>query len=457
LHIPLFNTVLLDLFLWPLCIAALLAFARPSMTHPGMTYAAFHGWFITGRAIAILNGATTLFSWRGATPVSSDEVSRAVLLADLALVTMTCAWVLAAHRTTQVHTTRALLNGRMLNVGIIHAVSAVAIPLGCIAMLLWSAIPGLPPHRMAGAWAESNWIVTAQTWAGLSLLALIYWYGFKLGFLIPLAGYFALVIYQGGFRFRLLIPLILLTQIYFDRRRRRWPTLAGLAVLLSCGLLFFPMKKIGQQLQTGEGWHEIWQDSRLEVGDAFRGDHPDEMILDEFASALTLADQYGKSYWGSTYVGLLTVAIPRQWWPEKPGLADFEKDISTASRAMAENGMVVTMVGEFYLNFSYVGVVVLCFVVAYFSGIGFHAAYHRGYFTLARFSYLLIACNLIQVFRDGLISLFVFPIINMMPLAAMVVLHLVWPATEEARSCKPILDTPRVRKPTSAHSSASID
>jgi hypothetical protein len=334
----------------------------------------------------------------------------------------------------------------MLNVGIIHAVSAVAIPLGCAAMLLWSAIPGLPSRQIAGAWAESNWVVTAQTWAGLSLLALIYWYGFKSGFVIPLAAYFSLVIYQGGFRFRLLIPLILLTQIYFDRRRRRWPTLTGLVVLLSCGLLFFPLKRIGQQLQAGEGWHEIWQSSLIEVGDAFRGDHPDEMILDEFASSLTLADQYGKSYWGGTYVGLLTVAIPRQWWPEKPGLADFEKDISTASRAMAANGMVVTIVGEFYLNFSYVGVVVLCFVIAYVSGTCFHAAYRCGYFTLPRFTYLLIACNLIQVFRDGLISLFVFPIINMMPLAAMVVLHLLQPATKESRCCTPILDGPRVRQ-----------
>jgi hypothetical protein len=182
------------------------------------------------------------------------------------------------------------------------------------------------------------------------------------------------------------------------------------------------------------------------VGDAFRGDHPDEMILDEFASSLTLADQYGKSYWGGTYVGLLTVAIPRQWWPEKPGLADFEKDISTASRAMAANGMVVTIVGEFYLNFSYVGVVVLCFVIVYVSGTCFHAAYRCGYFTLPRFTYLLIACNLIQVFRDGLISLFVFPIINMMPLAAMVVLHLLQPATKESRCCTPILDGPRVRQ-----------
>ena len=369
-----------------------------------------------------------------------------MLLADVALVTMTCAWVLAAYRTEQLEAKRALVKSRMLSVGIIHRVSAVAIPLGCIAMLLWSAVPGLAHHEVAHELAVSNWAVIAQTWAGLGLLVLIYWYGFKLGLVIPLAAYFGLMIYQGNFRFRLVIPLILLAQVYFDRRRRRWPTLTGVALLLTFGCPFFPLKRIGQQLQAGETPQAMWQSTRIEMEDAFRGDHPDEMILDEFASSLTLADRYGKSYWGGTYVGLLTVAIPRQWWPEKPGLADFEKEISTLSRPMAANGMVVTMVGEFYLNFSYVGVVVLCFVVAYLSGLCFHAAYRRGYFTLGHFTYLLIACNFIQVFRDGLISLFVFPIINMMPVAAIVVLHLIQSAGEEANFRKPILSSPPVRQ-----------
>jgi hypothetical protein len=113
---------------------------------------------------------------------------------------------------------------------------------------------------------------------------------------------------------------------------------------------------------------------------------------------------------------------------------------------MAANGMVVTMMGEFYVNFSYAGVVVLCFLVAYLSGLSFHAAYQRGYFTLAHFTYLLIACNFIQVFRDGLISLFVFPIINMMPVAAIVLLHLLQSAGREAGFRKPILNSPPVRQ-----------
>ena len=141
--------------------------------------------------------------------------------------------------------------------------------------------------------------------------------------------------------------------------------------------------------------------------------------------------------------------VPRQWWPEKPGLADFEKEISTRERPMAENGMVVTMLGEFYLNFSYAGIVVLSLLVAHVTGRWFQAAYRREYFSLARFMYLLVACNLIQVFRDGLISLFVFTIINMMPLMAIAAIHLIYRSSRSSRRALhryPILTTSRVRQ-----------
>ena len=87
--------------IWVLCALALLVVAQLSATHPATIYRAFHGWFIGARELAILNGAPTLFSWPGATPVSHAEISRAVLLADAALPTMTCGWILAAHRATK--------------------------------------------------------------------------------------------------------------------------------------------------------------------------------------------------------------------------------------------------------------------------------------------------------------------------------------------------------------------
>lgn len=440
--IPLFNTVLLDISVWAVCVIALVVFARLSATHPATPYVIFHGWFVTGRALAILNGAPTLFSRPGGDPVDANEIARAVLLADAALIAMTGAWILAAHRNARGESPFHF-EPMPLRRDLIRLVAAFAIPLGTIAMLLWSRVPGLEAPAFAARWADSSWAVVAESWVGLGLLALIYSGGFKMVLTAPFVAYLVLAGYQGNFRFRLLIPLILLVQIYVDRQGKRWPSTRACIALLACAVLFFPLKGIGQGLQAGAEPAALWQSTQRQIANVFRGTHPDEMILDELASTLTLADQHGKLFWGRTYSGILTVAVPRQWWPEKPGLADFEKEISTAARPIAADGMVVTMLGEFYLNFWYPGVILLSFATAYLLGRAFDAAYRRSYFTLARFAYLLVACNLIQVFRDGLISLFVFVAINMMPLMAIVLLHFVYPARVVRSS--PLLQTPRVR------------
>lgn len=442
LFLSLFNTVAVDMTVWTLCAIALLAFARMSLTHPATPYLLFHGWFITGRSLAILNGAPTLFSWPGGDPVSAGEISRAVLLADAALIAMTCAWILAEHRNAVDQEFQ--FESIPLRRDIVQLVAAFAVPAGAISLLLWAKVPGFDAPQFAANWAGSNWAVVAQSWIGLGLLGLIYCDGFKLGLIAPFAAYLALAAYQGSFRFRLLIPVFLLLQIYIDRYGKRWPSIKLCAAFACCLAFFFPLKGIGQALQAGTDPAAIWQNAEREISDVFRGTHPDEMILDELASTLTLADQHGKLFWGRTYSGIVTVAVPRQWWPQKPGLADFEKEISTAGRPIAADGMVVTILGEFYVNFWYPGVVLLSFVVAYLLGNFFYAAYRRSYFTVARFAYLLIACNLIQVYRDGLISLFVFVVINMMPLSAIVLLHFVFsPRTVRTT---PILQTPRVRR-----------
>jgi hypothetical protein len=99
--------------------------------------------------------------------------------------------------------------------------------------------------------------------------------------------------------------------------------------------LLLSLKGIGRDLQSGAEPAVVWERAERQIADVFRGTHPDEMILDELASTLTLADQHGKLYWGRTYAGILTVAVPRQWWPGKPGLAYFEKEISTAGRPIS--------------------------------------------------------------------------------------------------------------------------
>jgi hypothetical protein len=208
--VSLFNAVMLDVTVVICCVACLTAFARLSVTHPATIYLIFHCGFISIRAVAVLNGATTLFSWRGSVPVSESEIARAVILADLALMAMTSAWIFAHYRAATSTLHKRLRRLRALQPKILKIVAMVCIPVGCVAMLLWSRILGFSIPLIQTDSTYSNWAIIAQTWAGLSLLALTYWYELRPSLVISLSVYMCWVIYQGNFRFRLLIPLILL-------------------------------------------------------------------------------------------------------------------------------------------------------------------------------------------------------------------------------------------------------
>ena len=90
---------------------------------------------------------------------------------------------------------------------------------------------------------------------------------------------------------------------------------------------------------------------------------------------------------------------------------------------MAKTGMVITYLGEAYVNFGRLGILLLPGLLGYALSRFYFVAYRAPYFSVIRFAYLLTACSLIQVYRDGLVSLFVFTLVNMMPLVFLVVLH----------------------------------
>jgi len=153
------------------------------------------------------------------------------------------------------------------------------------------------------------------------------------------------------------------------------------------------------------------------------GKAPDQMILDQLASGLTLVDDYGSFHLGKTYLALLTLPVPRPLWEDKPGLADHLDVLSIEKRPMAQWGMVLTYLGEAYVNFGNAGVLLVPALLGYALSRFYFIAYRAPYRSVLRFAYLLTACSLIQVYRDGLVSLVVFTMVNMMPLVFLILLH----------------------------------
>ena len=425
-----------DLVALTLCTVLLLRYARLSHSHPATVYLCFHALVVSSRLWGIVAGSETLFTYWGSLfePVTEGEITRAAQFADLTLAAMTLACIRASVVERRRQVTRAqnpAPSDGLKTLSLVHiwAVVAVALPTGLVGLVLLGSVPGIEkPQLDLGAWQESSWVTVTMTWAGLSLLALIYWYGFKWWLSAPMAAYLLIMGIQGYHRFRAIIPLLLLLQIYLDRRQKRWPPAIVVSGIVAAMLLFYPMKTIGRMAQEGATFGEITESSSEILRDVVAGQNGDQMILDQLASTLTLVDRTGNYYYGTTYLALLVAPVPRQWWPQKPGLADYIADYSAPSRPMAEMGMVPTFIGEFYLNFGYAGVILLSYLMAYGLTCIYFRAYRSSYYSVLRFGYLLVACNLVQVYRDGLMSLAVFTLINMMPLSVIVLIHLLRPS-----------------------------
>jgi len=436
---------LIDLMAVVICCFLLLLFGRIAHSHPAVIYVFFHLYTVTARLLGLSFDAQTMFTkWAESgvfLPVTDSEIIRAVIIADVALVVMTICWIKAAVDASRHSSTELTADSRVISIKYIKWIAVIALPLGIFGVALFADIPGIIEGGLAntrialGAWETSSWLFIMVTWPGLVILALIYWYGFRWWLSIAISLYLLLMMYQGFHRFRVIIPIILLTQIYLDRHRLRWPRARFVVLAIATILLFFPLKNLGRaaQLMFAEdktkqlSISEVVNVSAEGVKQALSGEAGDQQLLDEFAMALTLVDDNGKFYYGSIYLPLITLPIPRQFWPEKPGLADYLKDISRPWRPMDQMGMIITIWGESYLNFGYVGIIIIPGLFAYCLGRAYFYAYKRHYYTVARFTYLLIACNLLQVYRDGLISIVLFTFVNMMPLMLIIILHYIVP------------------------------
>src|SRR5262249_31983249 len=148
-------------------------------------------------------------------------------------------------------------------------------------------VPGLDkPQIDLGEWQESSWFAVTMTWAGLALLALIYWYGLRWWLLAPMAIYLLIMAVQGYHRFRVVIPIILMIQIFLDRREKKWPPAYVLIPIIVAMLLFYPLKSVGRLVQEGATISEITETSSEAIREVAMGQHGDQTLLDQLASSL---------------------------------------------------------------------------------------------------------------------------------------------------------------------------
>jgi len=416
--------IIVDCATLMICAALLLRHGRLSAMHPATTYLFFHVYVVTLRLAALALGAETLPVFRGA--VTLQEIARASVVADLALLFMTAAWIRVARkdwdRNGPLPGPDAALPSDLNNRYFVY-VAIVTFVIGVFGLTNFGYSVDNPNVQL-GAWTTSNYLLVTVTWSYLAVLLLIYIYGFKPLLLALALISLGLMIFNSD-RFVLVMSTLYMCYIYLSRRKQTWFRPWMLIMLLSVAVIWIPLKIIARDIRNQQSAQTIISNALDYYNtDVIQEGGGDTQFLDMAASVMTLVDEYGQLFYGRAWLPIATVPIPRQLWPDKPRLSDYLWQISTPDRPMAAIGMVPTLFGDGYVNFGYIGTMVVPYIVAYAYGWGYFKAFRRSHYSLARFTYIVFACSLIQVFRDGVMSIVLFSFIAMMPMAFVILLHL---------------------------------
>ncbi len=416
----------IDLTVFTLCAFFLLKLGRLTAMHPATTYLFFHLWVVTKRLTELSLGSplSAIFPHQ---PITLVEITRASLMFDAVLVVMTTAWIITSVVDRKNNgPLPAFGQEKPPNLSRTYVVgfAQLMIPLGFLTML--------KAHGGGGgdsAWDKSAIGSFAGLYLPLSLMPFFYWYGPKKWVLAYAAGVVVFCeLLLGQTRWLLLLPAIFCCFAYLSRTGQKWPPRKVIIVLVVLGIFWLPGKQISRIITSGGGISDVLQaTTQVWTVSSTQSNTADTQFLDMAAMTVSLLDAKGQFYYGEAVWPALTNFVPRPLWPDKPVAYQWEYDISTKDRPMQTYGMTPSIVGAAYVDFGYAGIVIEPFLFALFTGWAYFKAFRSNYYTVARFSYLVMACTLFQPFRDGIYSFFICNFEWMSPMVIIVLLHLILP------------------------------
>ena len=173
-------------------------------------------------------------------------------------------------------------------------------------------------------------------------------------------------------------------------------------------MIFLPMKYVGKLIQQGASTEDLIEFASEYQESLGIGANADFSFLDMYASTLTLIDQKGEYYYGSIYLNLFLIPIPRPFWQNKPSLVQWITDISISSRNLKELGAIPTIYGEAYVNFGILGIILIPFLFAKYSARWYFSIINTHPQSVNLYLYFCFAAIIVQVYRDGLTSIIIF-------------------------------------------------
>ena len=132
--------LLVDVFVVLACLGLLVLFSRLAHSHPAVLYLTFHFYVVTMRLVGVSLETQTLFTrfikLGFYLPVTDNEIVRAAVVADIALIVMTVAWIKASVDAQKKDREGGGAFFRRVSKNYVLTVVAVALPIGILGLIL---------------------------------------------------------------------------------------------------------------------------------------------------------------------------------------------------------------------------------------------------------------------------------------------------------------------------------
>ena len=411
----------IDILLLISSLWCILQVSERSIFNPSLWWVVLHAYTVTFRLIT-LNLAFESLSIIGVR--SNTELVNAAIASDISLFAVVAATTLVAHRALRDRASNFTDSGLYeLNPRFGQIISILCLTIGTYALLRLGSpasgrVRGIDIAAIdLGRLEQSSYPYTIAGFAVQGALIQVVLRGFTpwtvallLLLLAPSSIYLA--------RTSFVLAAVMAFLIYQTQRKKtNLPGKWALGILL-LGLVWFVFKPVAAAIVEGQNAEQTIASARDYFANAVSGNSSgDIQFFDMQATYMAAADETGRRFYGTTVLPLIYLPIPRFIWPEKPRVNEYAFELSSPLRPVAQVGMVPLLSGESYLNFGWLG----CAVIPFLYILGMQTAHHRvkdhGIRSASRIIYLVFLISLIQVFRDGLSSLIIFPILWYFPLA----------------------------------------
>jgi hypothetical protein len=425
-------SLVVDLLLLIGSLFCVLKVSEPSIFNPSLWYLVLHAYTVTFRLITLSLGAQSIV----AIGIQSDiELINAAIASDVSLLAAVAATFVSGYRVSrQREVTRADWVRLSPRVGWI--ISIFCLTIGTYALLKFGTGTAVVAKARGieiaaidiGSFDESSYPIWISGFAVQGALIQCALRGFTRWRVIILV----LLLFLSSFNARTAFVLAsaMAFLIYQTRRNKSSMPVKGAIGIVLLGLVWFVYKPVVGVIASGGSPEQAWATARDYFENSI-GDNPtsiDTQFLDMQATYMAAADEAGRRYYGSTILPLLYLPIPRFAWPDKPPLNEYGRELSTSSRMMAQVGMTPNLTGESYLNFGRLGCAIIPFLYVLAMQSAYRRVAHHGMSSAPRWVYLIYLISMVQVFRDGLDSLVLYPLMVYLPLLSWSVISRLVPA-----------------------------